>query len=181
MHAVDLLFKQEETEAILLVDATNAFNSLNRLAALHNICRLCPSLATALINSYREPTELFVDGDVLYSSEGTTQGDPLAMPMYAFATVPLIKKLHRNHGDVNQVWYADDASATGKIQRLREWWSQLALQGPKFGYFPNAAKTWLVTKEKHLAAARAFLLTLGWRLHQRVDLTLEPPLVHKNL
>ena len=104
VHAADLLFKQEDTEAILLVDATNAFNSLNRLSALHNIRRLCPSLATALINSYREPTELFVDGDVLYSCEGTTQGDPLAMPMYALATIPLIKKkLHQNQDDVSQV------------------------------------------------------------------------------
>ena len=76
VHAVDSLFQQQETEAILLVDASNAFNSLNCLSALHNICRLCPSLATALINSYRAPTKLFVDGDVLYSSEGTTQGDP---------------------------------------------------------------------------------------------------------
>ena len=72
VHAVNSLFQQEETEAILLVDASNAFNSLDYLSALHNICRLCPSLATALINSYRAPTELFVDGDVLYSSEGTT-------------------------------------------------------------------------------------------------------------
>ena len=71
VHAVNLLFQQEETEAILLVDASNAFNSLDHLSALHNICRLCPSLATALINSYRAPTELFVNGDVLYSSEGT--------------------------------------------------------------------------------------------------------------
>ena len=37
VHAVDSLFQQEETEAILLVDASIAFNSLNRLSALHNI------------------------------------------------------------------------------------------------------------------------------------------------
>ena len=49
VHAVNSLFKQEETEAILLVDTSNAFNSLNRLSALHNIRRLCPSLVTALI------------------------------------------------------------------------------------------------------------------------------------
>ena len=73
VHAVDSLFQQENTEAI---------NSLNHLTALHNIRHLCPSLATVLINSYRIPTELFIDGDVFYSSEGTTQGDPLAMPMY---------------------------------------------------------------------------------------------------
>ena len=76
VHAVHSLFQRDETEAILLVDANNAFNSLNRLSALHNIRRLCPPLATVLINCYRVPTELFVDGDVLHSSEGTTQGDP---------------------------------------------------------------------------------------------------------
>lgn len=70
-----------------------------------------------LINSYRQPTELFVDGDVLYSEEGTTQGDPLGMPMYAVATVPLINRLS---GRVHQVWYADDATATGTIDHLRD-------------------------------------------------------------
>ena len=45
-----------------------------------------PTTATILINTYRAPTELFVDGDTLLSQEGTTQGDPLAMPMYALAT-----------------------------------------------------------------------------------------------
>ena len=37
VHVVDSFFQQEETEAILLVNANNAFNSLNRLYALHNI------------------------------------------------------------------------------------------------------------------------------------------------
>ena len=90
-----------------MVDASNAFNSLNRQTALQNARRLCPSLATMLINTYREPTDLFVDGDVLSSKEGTTQGDPLTMPMYAIATAPLIQKLN---ADVTQIWYADDAS-----------------------------------------------------------------------
>ena len=153
-------FNEMRQRAILLVDASNAFNSLKRLSALHNIHRLRPSPATALINTYRAPTELFVDGEVLYSSEGITQGDPLAMPMYALATIPLIKKLQCHLVDVSQVWYADDASAAGKIVRLCEWWSELSTQGPKYGYFANATKTWLVTKVKHLATATAsFLLT----------------------
>ena len=86
VHTVHTLFQTEETEAVLLVDASNAFNTLNRQTALHNIRRLCPVLATSLINTYRAPSELYVDGDVLLSQEGTTQGDPLAMPMYALAT-----------------------------------------------------------------------------------------------
>ena len=47
-----------------------------------------PSLSTILINTYRVYTELFVDGDTILLLEGTTQSDPLAMPMYALATIP---------------------------------------------------------------------------------------------
>ena len=119
VHAVRTAFDSSDTEAVLLVDATNAFNSLNRQVALQNIRRLCPPLATILINTYRSPTELFVDGDILLSQEGTTQGDPLAMSMYALATIPLIKRLKNNS---KQIWYADDAAATGKLADLRMWW-----------------------------------------------------------
>ena len=34
------------------------------------------------INIFHSPAALFVDGDVLYSNEGTTQGNPLAMLFY---------------------------------------------------------------------------------------------------
>ncbi len=114
-HAVQKCFQQDETEAALLVNASNAFNSLNRNVALHNIRFLCPPISTMLINA---PTELFIDGDVIFSREGTTQGDPLAMPMYAIATIPLIRRLPAS---VSQMWYADDAAALGTIGELRNW------------------------------------------------------------
>lgn len=151
-HSVRECFQEESTEAALLVDASNAFNSLNRLSALHNIRHLCPSIATILINCYRAPTDLFIDGDVILSQEGTTQGDPLAMPMYALATVPLIRRLTST---VKQTWYADDAAATGKLARLRVWWDEISCLGPGFGYHANASKTWLVTKAEFKSKAEA--------------------------
>ncbi len=51
VHAVRECFLQENTEAAILVDATNAFNSLNRNTALHNIQFTCPALATVLRNT----------------------------------------------------------------------------------------------------------------------------------
>ena len=90
------LFQSPDAEAVLLVDATNAFNSLNRQTALRNIQHLCPSLATVLINTYRKETPLFIDGETVSSQEGTTQGDPLAMAMYAIAITPLISQLSSN-------------------------------------------------------------------------------------
>ena len=72
VHATRAAFESEESQAALLVDATNAFN---RQVALHNIRRLCPPIATILINPYRSQTELFMDGDIILSQEGTTQGE----------------------------------------------------------------------------------------------------------
>ena len=43
------IFEAHETDAVLLTDASNAFNTLNRAAALHNIRVLCPTLATYVI------------------------------------------------------------------------------------------------------------------------------------
>ena len=87
---------------------------------------LCPSIATMLINCYRAPTDLFIDGDVILSQEGITQ----TMPMYALATVPLIKRLTST---VKQTWYADDAAAIGKIASLRTWWDKISRLGPSYG------------------------------------------------
>ena len=135
------------------MDASNAFNALNRQTALHNIQHLCPSLATILINTYRCSTDLFVDNSILSSQEGTTQGDPLAMPMYALATIPLINCVSGTQ--TRQVLYADDAAASGTILDLRAWWDKLNSIGPDFGYYANPLKTWLVTKEQHLSQARS--------------------------
>ena len=68
IHAVRSGFNKESTEGVLLVDATNAFNSLNCSSTLINIRHLCPALATIVINCYREPVELFVVG-VLHCPE----------------------------------------------------------------------------------------------------------------
>ena len=75
IHAMCAIYDDPEHQALLLVDARNAFNSLNCQATLRNIRWICPSIATILINIYRDPTQLFVGGQMLLSCEGTTQGD----------------------------------------------------------------------------------------------------------
>ena len=82
-HAIKSMFQRDDTEAVLLVDSSNAINTLNRLTALLNIQGLYPTLATPLINIYRAPSNLYIDGIIL-SQGGITQGDPRALPMYAF-------------------------------------------------------------------------------------------------
>ena len=82
IHAMREIFEAGETDAALLIDGSNAFNSLNRAAALHSVRVICSAIAIYAINTYRAPARLFVvGGKELESSEGTTQGDPLAMSL----------------------------------------------------------------------------------------------------
>ena len=80
------IFEEESTEAILLVDAENAFNNLNRKAALHNIKQLCPTFHRYLANTYQMPAKMIINDqsglECIYSEEGSTQGDVSAMGMW---------------------------------------------------------------------------------------------------
>ena len=166
VHALNQMMESEETEALLLVDATNAFNTLNRQAALHNIQVICPVISTILNNTYKAPVRMFVaGGGEIASREGTTQGDPLAMAMYALAITPLIKRLKEQVPTASQVWFADDSSAAGRLVALRNWWQHLMILGPEFGYFPNAGKTTVVVKEEFLKQKqRSYLMKPASRL-----------------
>ena len=116
VHAMQKLYDDDSMEGILLVDAKNAFNSL-REAALHNVQRMCPALSVTLHNCYRTPSWLFVSGGgELLSREGTTQGDPLSMPFYALATLPLLLRLQTEHPSVHQAWLGDDSVGAGRIR-----------------------------------------------------------------
>lgn len=155
VHAMAEIFRDAGTDAVLLVDASNAFNSVNRAAALLNIRTLCPALAPFLTNIYRDSAQLFVGGETIWSQEGTTQGDPLAMAMFAIAIRPLIDKVAAC--GTFQVWFADDAAAGASITAVRRWWDMLRELGPAFGYHVNSSKTWLLVKpEMEHAAERAF-------------------------
>ena len=96
VHSMRQVFEWSQSEVVILVDASNTFNSLNCQAALRNIHYLCPSLSKVLINTYREDIQLFIDGDTLLYQEGTTQGNPLAMALYTIAVNPLIHQLEES-------------------------------------------------------------------------------------
>ena len=92
IHSLREAFEQPETQAILLIDAKNAFNSLNRDLVLKNIEVLCPSLYLALSNSYKTPSNLcFSQSSAI--PRGNYSRDSLAMAIYGLAILPLIEKV----------------------------------------------------------------------------------------
>ena len=91
IHAIRKIFEAVDSDGVLLIDASNAFNSPNRSAALHNLRILCSTLATFAINTYREPTRYFITGGKeIQLAEGTTQDDPMAMVLYTVSPQSLI-------------------------------------------------------------------------------------------
>ena len=48
VHAMPDSFSEENTQAVLLIDAENAFNSINRKVMLHNMKFLCPLISNFL-------------------------------------------------------------------------------------------------------------------------------------
>ena len=131
-HSLRNEFEKPKTEAILFIDAENAFNLLKTELALKNVEIFCPALHHALANSYKHPSNLYVNNTVLTSTEGTTQGDPLAMAMYGIKIIPLIELLQKPN--VTQNWYAVDGSAAGDLKSLRPILDNLDVHGKAFGY-----------------------------------------------
>ena len=121
IHAMTQIFDEDGTDGILLVDASNAFNQINRAVAMHDIKITCPELSMyIIINTYRNhPSgQVICGGDEILSQEATTQGDPLAMPWYAINTSIMIQSLTASIPKVKQVWLADDLAGGGPIELL---------------------------------------------------------------
>ena len=115
------IVNNEETEAILLTDAENAFKALNRKMMLRNI------ISTYINNYYCSPANLC--GSKILSKEGTTPGDPTAMAAYAIGVTPLLHFFHNfilsNVHRTKEVAFADDFTIAGKISEIKEYWEEL--------------------------------------------------------
>ena len=162
IRAMEKIFKDKSTEAVLLVDAENAVTSINRKAFVHNISILCPAISTFVTNCYSTPDRSFViGGSEIKSNKGTLEGNPVAMAIYALRITPLItimvELVSTKCGDIKIVTFSDDFSAAATLKSLLQWWTTLLEVGPKLGYYPKPAKSSLITKpETHATGKQLF-------------------------
>ena len=149
--------------AILLIDAENAYNSINRKVMFHNSKFICPIIATYIINCYATPSRLFiVGGGEIRSTEWTTQTDPTVMRVYALGILPLIKFLLEfiNLNDMNakEVVFSNDFFVAGSLNSIKDYWDKLTAIDPKYGYFPKPTKSYLIVKENNGWKRKTYLL-----------------------
>ena len=143
-----------DADAVLSIDAENKLNSINRKVMLHNVKFICPIIATYIINCYATPSRLFIVGlGGIFSSEGTTYGDPTAIGAYALGILPLIKFLlefiNLNEMNAKEVVFADHFSVARNLNSIKDSWHKLTAISSKYGYFSKPAKSCLIVKEKN--------------------------------
>ena len=150
---MDLIFNDEDADAAPLMDTENAFNSVNREAFIHNVKIICPAFATFSSSCYSSSSRIFINGGgKLKSTEGTIQRDPIAMIIYAIATIPLIPMtieiMHDQPGNTFKlITYADDFTAVKSLTEVKVLWNIFCHRGTKLGYYPRAFKSWLIVKK----------------------------------
>jgi len=154
IHAARKSYEGENSECLLLVDADNAFNKLNRKVSLENTKRLCPPMYTYLRQQLQH-TRHALSGkwEAHTVTGGCDARDNAARPcMYALSTRPLVQALSNEtaNGEVKQVWYADDSSAVGSLAGVKKWREYLQVKGPDFGYCLKPVKTILLIKQSSL-------------------------------
>ena len=154
IHVMHDNYNDAETEAVLLIDAENSFNAINS-----NISVLCPIISTFINNCYCIPARLLIlGGKEIKSYEGTTQGDPTSMAVYALSVTPLLNSMldfvNQKHHTTKEVTFADDFTIAGKLSETRELWDYLQTIGPKYGYHAKAIKSHLIVKSQYMQLAK---------------------------
>ena len=113
-HAMWKQFEEDpEVEVVVLMHAANTFNWLNREQFLAEVKKSWPGAARFIFNAYKGYKMIFVDGTdgILYSEDGCTQGDLIAMLLYSVGVKPLF-----------EVLFADDSSTAGKLETVWPGW-----------------------------------------------------------
>ena len=121
---------------ILKLDVRNAFNTVRRDKMLNNIKKRCPEVYRLAHQSYSAPTPLHIGEDVISSSCGVQQGDPLGPVGFSVAIDDCARSLK---SPIN-IWYLDDATIAGPVDTVTDDLVNLQKMLPDLGLELNSSK-----------------------------------------
>jgi hypothetical protein len=154
----------EDAEGLLLIDARNGFNELSRKCMLWTVRHRWAKGSRFVFNCYRHASLLIVRDEaspgnpiVIQSSEGLTQGDPLAMIGYGLTLAPLTELVRVEVPEVLSPFFADDGGLAGSFSKVGQAYSIVKAHGPDRGYYPEDEKSVCVCRASLQAEARAAL------------------------
>ena len=144
IHAVDRLVRGADATCDGLVaqlDLSNAFNSVSRAAVLTEVEAVCPALYPWVASSLCCRPRLYFGDQVVLSSAGVQQGDPLGPMLFALALQPLLLRISALPGLRLSAWFLDDGTLAGSATAVIQGLKLVQTAGPTLGLHLNPAKS----------------------------------------
>ena len=135
---------QPDTRWTLLLDFSNAFNSVSREVLFREVRARLPSMSAWIECCYSPQALLTLGSSTIYSCCGVQQGDPLGPLGFALALHPIIEKVREKvPGLLINAWYLDDGTLCGSPRDLRKALDIIEEDGSACGLHLNRAKSLL--------------------------------------
>ena len=128
----------------LLIDFSNAFNTIDRSSMFQEIRARIPSLSSWLECCYGGRPHLHLEDKYISSCSGVQQGDPLGPLGFAVALQPIVDMINSKVPNLKiNAWYLDDGTLVGSPSDLSLALSIIEQEGPPRGLRLNRAKSLL--------------------------------------
>ncbi|GKC06001.1 putative reverse transcriptase domain-containing protein [Tanacetum coccineum] len=127
--------------AMLIVDFSNAFNLMDKLALLHEVKVKCPFISLWVDSLYGQASRLYIGDTHIWSATGVQQGDPLGPLLFALILHPLLHKIKDSCKLLLHAWYLDDGTVIGDSEEVVRVLDIIKESGPGLGLELNIKKT----------------------------------------
>ena len=137
-----------ESRYAILVDFSNAFNSIDRGHMFKEARSRIPSISAWLEWCYGSQSMLFLGEHTILICCGFQQGDPLCPLGFALTLHPIVERIKREvPGLLLNPWYLDDGTLCGPLPDIYSALDIINADGPSRGLFLNRSKCLLVVPE----------------------------------
>ena len=141
VHAARMYIQDLPSSHVLLkLDFQNAFNTLRRDCMLNAVRESAQELYHFIHSAYEKPSNLFCGGQVIHSSEGIQQGDPLGCFLFCLTIHPLVKSLQSEL----RIFYVDDGTLRGHKDEVMRDLQTVESEAAKLGLQLNRHKSELI-------------------------------------
>ena len=137
------LHSMPDDHLLLKVDFSNAFNSIRRDMMLQACLQLTPEIYPLVHSAYVIPSFLFFGNNIIDSSEGVQQGDPLGPLQFSLTIHSMLIQLQSEF----KVFYLDDGTLGGSHAEVMKDLQCLEVAANDPGLILNHSKTEIVCRD----------------------------------
>lgn len=136
IHRVRSFLSSSDDTCLVKIDFKNAFNTIRRDCFLEHVAVSLPRAYNFVHSAYGLPSLLINKSNIIYSSEGVQQGDPMGPLLFCLALRSLTSKL----STPLNLWYMDDGTLGGDASLIKQNLFTLRKEASTVGLVINEAK-----------------------------------------